>query len=181
MMPYNILASAILCASPMTSINFQKINTDSLEKVEASLVGYTSRSTSAILARMRNGDSVNILYDKDAGLSPMAYRHSKNKVWLTEGNPYWSEKTKKCEELLCSLPDGLCKCSYVIDDSEYTFSTLSDSIAGGCMLTSKTKFVFKAIPGRKEKRKVHMRRYLPEKEMKDRFLRNPGLPIRIDE
>lgn len=103
----------------MSVISFKKINADSVDTIEPSREGYTSRSTNAIVVRMKNGDSVAVLRDKDGLLRPLSLETSTNKVWFTTANPKWVNKKGNCATLLCSLPHGACKCSDVVADSGF--------------------------------------------------------------
>lgn len=176
-MPISILLSATLFSAPVPVLRFQKINPDSVKEVTYSNEGYTSRSTTTIYCRMQNGDSVNILYDKGAGLRPMAISLSKNKAWLVAFTCQGSDDN--CVELLCSLPNGICKNAKILDDSGYTFSDLSDSVAGGTYLINKKKFIYEKISGKKKKVRNYATKYVTEAEMMNQFLGKSGIPIGI--
>ncbi len=165
----SFLAGALILAAPAhRTISFQPINPDSVVSVWPSSIGYTSRSTSAIYANLKNGDSALILYDKGARISPVA-ELSPNKRWLTAGNLYWDKDKNSCEGLLCSLPKGLCKCADVIADSDFTFNRIPDSEQGGCELLSLTKWAKPPSSQKKKERKRHLTKMISEEEMQKRF------------
>ncbi|MEO6095700.1 MAG: hypothetical protein ABIW76_08475 [Fibrobacteria bacterium] len=177
----NTLAfSALIWIISTNSIQFKKINPDSIIFIQPSDEGYTSRSTNAILVGLKNGDSTTVLYNKDGNLKPGTLRVSSNKAWFTIANPSFFYKKGNCEELLCSLKNGACKCDEVVSDSGFIFSSLPDSAQGGCVLVSKDQYSFIATPRKNKKRKKYLTKRLSEEEMTKRFLSDFNKTPRID-
>jgi hypothetical protein len=179
MMRIILVLGAFCWARLPDSIEFQKLNPETVLSIRPSGEGLTSRSTNAIVIEMKAGDTVSVLYDKDGKISPLTLEVSDQKSWFSVANPKWAYKKGNCSTLLCSLPLGACKCSDVVADSGYFFEAFADSAqgVGGCVLAEAKK------PNSGSTRRTRAKRtriVLTDKEMTERFLGNFNSGPRID-
>lgn len=159
-----------------TSLEFPRANPDSVVAIEASREGYTSRSTKAILIRMKNGNSVTALRDEGGGISPMTLSVVPGNAWFSVANPKWAPKKGNCEELLCNVAVGMCKCMDAIADSGFTLNGIPESMDAKWVLIDKNGI------GRKKKKAkvVKLDILLTEPEVKKRFHGDCGGALKIE-
>lgn len=170
-----VAISLFISSGSVKSISFKRINVDSVVSISQNDKGGSEYATDAIIVKMKSGDRIQVLHDKEERFDPRSFITGLSNSWFSIGNPDGDRKKGNCLLLLCSLKLGACKCSEVVVDSGYMWLAFEDgAIPGGAFVDGRLDSLAEG-----EIQNIRPPRTITEKVMEKRFIRNLNTSTRI--